>query len=349
MQQSNPTPRKIVIPSAGSYDRLTVQPFEPTPPGAGEVQIIVDAAGINYADTIVRRGLYKSAKEYVGWPITPGFEVAGRIAALGAGVTGFEIGERVAAVTRFGGYTTHLNTDAGLVFRYPETLSAAQAAALPAVMMTAWYALRELAHPRPGHTLLVHSAAGGVGGSLVQLGKIMGCRVVGVVGRTHKVQVARDFGADEVIDKSTQDLWARAKALAPDGYEVVLDANGVATLKESYEHLKRPGKLVVYGFASMMPKGGRTNWFKLISGVLRTPKFNPLQMTTNSHSVLAFNLSYLFDEAPLLIAAMNDVFGWLRDGQIKAPPVQTFALDDVGDAHRAIESGNTVGKLVLVP
>lgn len=342
-------PRKVVIPRAGAYDRLTLEAITPTPPAADEIQIAVEAAGINYADTIVRRGLYKSAKEYVGWPITPGFEVAGRVVAVGSDVTTYAVGDQVAAVTRFGGYTTHLNVDAKLAFRYPDSLTAAQAAALPAVMMTAWYALYELAHPRPGHTLLVHSAAGGVGGSLVQLGKIMGCRVVGVVGRTHKVEVAKDLGADAVIDKSTEDLWARAEALAPDGYDVILDANGVATLADSYAHLKRPGKLVVYGFSSMMPKGGRTNWFKLISGVLRTPKFNPLQMTTNSHSVLAFNLSYLFDQSDLLIAAMGDIFEWLQAGQIKAPPVQSFRLDDVAEAHRAIESGNTVGKLVLVP
>jgi NADPH:quinone reductase-like Zn-dependent oxidoreductase len=183
----------------------------------------------------------------------------------------------------------------------------------------------------------------------VQLGKILGCRIIGVVGRTHKVQVAKDLGADAVIDKSTEDLWARAKALAPEGYDVILDANGVATLKDSYAHLKRPGKLVVYGFSSMMPKGGRTNWLKLISGVLRTPRFSPLKMTTHSHSVLAFNLSYLFDQAPLLMAAMQDIFGWLEAGKIQAPPVQTFALDAVAEAHQAIESGNTVGKLVLVP
>lgn len=342
-------PRKVVIPRAGSYDRLTIEPLTIHPPGAGEIQIAVAAVGVNYADTIVRRGLYKSAKEYVGWPITPGFEVAGEVVAVGEGVEAYAIGDQVAAVTRFGGYTSHLNVDAKLAFRYPDTLSAAQAAALPAVMMTAWYALYELAHPRPGQTLLVHSAAGGVGGSLVQLGKILDCRVVGVVGRSHKVEVARRLGADVVIDKSTEDLWARAKAEAPDGYDVILDANGVATLSDSYAHLKRPGKLVVYGFSSMMPKGGRTNWLKLISGVLRTPRFNPLQMTTHSHSVLAFNLSYLFDQSDLLIAAMQDVFEWLQSGRIQPPPVQTFQLDDVAGAHQAIESGNTVGKLVLVP
>lgn len=351
MNSPNPAvrPRKIVIPRAGGYDRLRVEPLEIAAPGPAEIQIAVEAAGVNYADTIVRRGLYKSAKEYVGWPITPGFEVAGEVVAVGAEVTAFEIGDQVAAVTRFGGYTSHLNVEANLAFRYPDSLTAAQAAALPAVMMTAWYALYELAHPRPGQTLLVHSAAGGVGGSLIQLGKIIGCRVVGVVGRPEKVEVARQLGADAVIDKSTEDLWARAEALAPDGYDVILDANGVATLGDSYAHLKRPGKLVVYGFASMMPNGGRTNWLKLISGVLRTPRFNPLQMTTNSHSVLAFNLSYLFDQREMLIAAMEDVFAWLEAGRIQPPPVQTFPLDEVAEAHRAIESGATVGKLVLIP
>lgn len=341
--------RRVLIRAAGDYDRLEVVAFEPRAPKAGEVQIAVEAAGVNYADTIVRRGLYASAKELVGWPITPGFEVAGRVAVVGADVTSHAVGDAVFAVTLFDGYASHLTLAADQVFRMPPGLTMAQAAAFPAVLLTAWYALFELAHPRAGQTVLIHSAAGGAGGSMVQLAKIAGCRVVGVVGRSDKVAAARALGADEVIDKSTESLWKRAEQLAPQGYDVVLDANGVETLKESYEHLRRPGKLVVYGFASMMPRGGRTNWLKLMAGVVRTPRFHPLNMTQRSASVLAFNLSYLFEERHILSEGLAQLLGWMAEGKLQVPPVTEYPLDRVADAQRDLESGRTVGKLVLVP
>ena len=344
------TARKVVVPKAGSYDRLTIVEVPAPTPGPGEVAVAVRAIGVNYADVIVRMGLYASAKEFVGWPITPGFEVAGVVSALGAGVSDLAVGDEVIAVSLFGGYTTQLVTQRRYVFPKPASVSFEAAAGVPAVMLTAWYAIHELAHPRPGAICLVHSAAGGVGGSLVQLLELAGCRVVGVVGQSHKVQAAKDLGCDVVIDKSTQDLWREAERHAPDGYDVAFDANGVATLKDSYGHLRKAGKLVVYGFHTMMPKtGGRPNWLKLGVGFVRTPRFSPLEMTQSSRSVLAFNLSYLFDRLDILAPAMEDIGRWLASGEIQAPPVTTYPLADVARAHRDIESGQTVGKLVLVP
>ena len=299
---------------------------------------------------MVRMGLYASAKELVGWPITPGFEVSGVVSAVGEGVDDLSIGAQVLAVTLFGGYSSHVIVARKYVQDKPANLSHAQSAAMPAVFMTAWYALFELAHPRPGHKVLVHSAAGGVGGSLVQLAKVAQCEVTGVVGAAHKVETARGHGADHVIDKSTQDLWSEAERIAPQGYDIVLDANGVATLKDSYRHLRRTGKLVVYGFHTMIPKrGGRPNWLKLVVDYLRTPRFNPLEMTQGSHSVLAFNLSYLFDRTDMLDLAMADIGRWLAQGAITAPGVTIYPLDEAHRAHRDIESGQTTGKLILVP
>lgn len=344
------TGTKVVVPKAGSYDRLTFAEFTVPAPAPGEVAIDVRAIGVNYADVIVRMGLYASAKEFVGWPITPGFEVSGVVRALGAGVTDLAVGDEVVAVSLFGGYTSDLIVRREYVFAKPKNVSFEAAAGVPAVMLTAWFAIHELAHPRPGATCLVHSAAGGVGGSLVQLLKLAGCRVVGVVGRSHKVQSAKDMGCDAVIDKSTQDLWAEAERHAPGGYDVIFDANGVATLKDSYGHLRKAGKLVVYGFHTMMPKsGGRPNWVKLGVDFLRTPRFSPLEMTQSSKSVLAFNLSYLFDRMDILDAAIADIGKWLTDGDIQPPPVTTYPMADVARAHQDIESGKTIGKLVLLP
>ena len=344
------TARKVVIHSAGGHDKLRLEDASIPAPGPNQVRIDVRAIGVNYADAIIRMGLYASAKEYVGWPITPGFEVAGTVGALGEDVRDLAIGTSVFAVTRFGGYASHVVVDRPYVFTKPASLTFEQAAALPAVYMTAWYALFELAHPRRDAKVLIHSAAGGVGSALVQMAKRAGCEVTGVVGRTAKVAVVQGLGADHVIDKSTQDLWREAKRIAPAGFDVILDANGVVTLGASYRALRRTGKLVVYGFHSMMPKtGGKPNWPKLALDYIRTPRFNPLDMTNDSKSVMAFNLSYLFDRTELLQEAMRDILSWLDAKEIAAPQVTTYPLADVARAHADIESGKTTGKLVLVP
>ena len=341
---------KVVIEKPGSYDRMEVKTSELPAPGEEEVRIVVKASGVNYADVMVRMGLYASAKEFVGWPITPGFEVAGVIDAVGDNVTTFAVGDEVIATTLFGGYASHVVVAEPYITRKPAGLDFAQAAALPVAFLTAYYALFELAHPRKGHKVLVHSAAGGVGSSLVQLAKLAGCEVTGVVGSSHKVDTAREYGAHHVIDKATQDLWSEAERIAPEGYDLILDANGVATLGDSYKHLRKAGKLVVYGFHTMIPKkGGRPNYLKLAMGWLRTPRFNPIDMTQDSKSVLAFNLSYLYDRVEILREAMAQLEIWLADGSIKAPPVRTYPLNHAGQAHADIESGLTIGKLILIP
>lgn len=297
--------RRIIVHRPGGHDRLTFEDHPDPEPGPGEVTIDVAAIGVNYADCMVRMGLYKPAKDHVGWPICPGFEAAGRVAALGPGVDGLAVGEEVFAVTLFNPYSTGLTVPREQVFALPETLSLEQAASFPTVFLTAYYALFELCHPRGGEGMLVHSAAGGVGGALVQLGRAAGCRVVGVVGAPVKIEAARSFGADEVIDPS-EDLWAAARRHAPGGYDFIFDANGAATLKRSYEHLASQGRLVIYGFHTMLRKGRqRPSWPKLALDWLRTPRFDPLEMTNRNRSVLGFNLSYQFDRLDLLQEVMG--------------------------------------------
>ncbi len=341
--------RKIQIDRPGGYDALKQVQAAIRPPGNGEVLIEVRACGVNYADGIIRMGLYASAKQLHGYPITPGFELSGVITAIGAGVTEFAVGDAVLALTLFGGYTSHITLSIDRVFRKPGNLSFAQAAALPTVFLTAWFMVREQVLPKSGDVWLVHSAAGGVGSALCQLGRLHGCRVVGVVGSAHKRNDALAMGADEVIDKSTQDLWREAERLAPGGFQAVFDANGVSTLKQSYAHLAPMGKLCIYGFASMLPRDGRLNWLRLAWDWLRTPRFNPLDMTQSNRSVLAANLSFLSAHAGLLTAGMRELLALFEAGRLQPPPVTANALDDAAKAQAAIESGKTTGKLVLIP
>jgi NADPH:quinone reductase-like Zn-dependent oxidoreductase len=353
--------KRVRIHKAGGYQRLAIEDASDPAPGGGEVRVAVSSIGVNFADCIVRMGLYASAKEYVGWPITPGFEVAGTIDRIGDGVEGRKVGDRVIALTRFGGYSSCIVVPEHQVFPVPDGWSMDDAAAFAVVFLTADYALFELAHPRRGSTILVHSAAGGVGGALLQLARASELVSVGVVGRSDKVDAAKKQGATHVIDKSSQDLWREAERIAPKGYDVILDANGVSTLKASYDHLRPTGRLVIYGFHSMMrraathggPHGdrqlrpGTPNWPKLAVDWLRTPRFNPLDMTNDNKNVMAFNLSYLFEEKHLLTEAMDRLMLLVAKGAITPPPTRSFPFEAVAEAHRSIETGTTTGKLVL--
>ena len=342
--------KRIVIERPGGHRRLQIKECPIPTPGDDEVLVAISAAGVNFADVFIRLGLYKSAREFVGWPVTPGFEFSGQVILPGRNVTDLNEGTRVFGLTRFGAYASHLCVPRRQVFTISDDskFSADQWAAFPTVFLTAYHGLFQNFVLRPGMKILVHSAAGGVGGALLQLGRIAGCFMVGVVGGSHKVDTVRAYGADHVIDKSTGSLWHQTARICPDGFDAIFDANGPATLKQSYRHLAPSGKLVSYGFHSMLStRGGLFNYVKLFYEYLRIPRWNPLKMTGDNKSLIAFNLSYLFHRLDLLDEAMGDLLKWVEEGKILAPPLQAFSFENVADAHRALESSRTVGKLIL--
>jgi NADPH:quinone reductase-like Zn-dependent oxidoreductase len=342
--------KKIVIQRPGGYRQLKIKQFPLPSPQNDEVLIEISAAGVNFADVVIRQGLYKSAKKYVGWPITPGFEFSGRVLQCGKTVSDLAEGTSVFGVSRFGAYSSNICLPRHQVFAIPadSRFTSDIWAGFPAVFLTAYHGLFQNFVLRPEMKMLIHSAAGGVGGALIQLAKIAGCHVTAVVGASHKIDAAKEYGADVVIDKSKEDLWKRARAVCPSGFDVVFDGNGPLTLKQSYRHLAPTGKLVSYGFHSMFSKrGGFPNYIKLVYWYFRLPRWNPLHMTNDNKSIISFNLSYLFDRADLLAEAMQSLLAWVAAGKIKPPVLQAFAFDKVADAHRALESGATVGKLIL--
>ena len=338
-------PSCIVIPRPGGYDQLQARKLggvSPATQGATSgmegvppdqlVTVRVVAAGVNYADVCIRWGLYASWNKFGGGRRynsggddstagrvsdihnVPGFEFSGTVEAVGSGVDNFCVGDPVFGVSLFGCYSSRLVVPAHCCFKRPaKLLTATQAAALPVVAMTAYFAVERQAAPiAAGDLVLVHSAAGGVGSMLVQMCKIKGWRVCAVVGSAHKVDACKILGADCVVDKSaTPHWWLEVERFAPAGFAAVFDANGVATLSQSWEHLAPCGKLIVYGFHTMLPKRGGVlgpvQWLGLARDWLRTPRFNPLDMTSSNRSVLAFNLSFLFDR--------RDIFETVR-----APP-----------------------------
>ncbi|MFH0828832.1 MAG: medium chain dehydrogenase/reductase family protein [Candidatus Kerfeldbacteria bacterium] len=339
--------KHVVISRPGGYDRLTIQESPDLHPAKRQVVVNVEYAGMSYGECIVRMGLYKSAKLH-GYPITPGFEFAGTVSEIGSEVSGFTVGQHVFGVSWFGAYATQVCVPAHQLFAIPKELSTVQAATFPAAFLTAWYGAMKLGQATAGMTALVHSAAGGVGSALAQILNTYGCTVIGVVGSSKKVTSAKNMGCREVIDKSTEPLWQTAKKYAPKGYDLVFDSTGVETMKEGYRHLAPTGKLITYGFASMLPKSGRLNWFMLAIDYLRSPRFNPIRMAEENKSVMAFNLSFLFDRQDLLAEGMATLMELLHHGSIKPLPVTEYAFTDVAKALRDIESGKTVGKLALI-
>lgn len=340
--------KRVIIHKPGGYERLKIENMPTPEPKPDQVLVKNHASGVNYADVAVRWGVYESAKKYVGWPITPGFEFAGVVEKMGDQVQGFKVGDRVFGITLFGGYSSHVVVDQNFLFHIPERFSFEQAAGFPAVYLTAYHALFQHVRVREKMDVLIHSAAGGVGSALLSLGQILKLNMIGVVGSSHKVAKAKSRGAHHVIDKSTENLWQKAEEYCPGGYDIILDANGASTLKESYQHLKSTGKLISYGFHSMLPKkGGHINYLKLAYQYLKTPRFNPIHMTNENKSVITFNVSFLMERLDYLKEGMQDMLAWIDEGKIDPPETTLFPVEQVAKAHAAIESGQTTGKLIL--
>lgn len=340
--------KKIIIRSPGSREKLEHIESPDLIPKDDEVLIDVRAIGVNYADVCVRLGVYESAKEYVGWPITPGFEVSGIVKSIGKNVTKFNVGDKVVGFTLFNAYATQVCVSQKQVMPVPQGFSMEEAAGFCAVFFTAYHALKHNTILRKGNSVLIHSAAGGVGTALVQLCKSEGLNTVGVIGSSHKREYLESFGPDVIIDKSKEDLWDVARKASKSGYHAIFDANGYTTFKNSYKHLAPMGKLIVYGAHGLLSKNtGKLNYFKAVLGLLRTPRFWPLEMISSNKGVIGFNLSFLFGEEDLIKECVEGISELAESGAIRPIPVTTFPFEKVSDAHKFIESGNSVGKIIL--
>jgi NADPH:quinone reductase-like Zn-dependent oxidoreductase len=272
------------------------------------------------------------------------------VRAVGEGVQKFKTGDRVFGVTFFNGYASQICVPERQIFPLPDELTFVEAAAFPAVFMTAYHALFQLVRLPEQATILVHSAGGGVGSALIQLAKVRGMRTVGVVGSSHKIDYVKSLGADTVIDKSKDDLWTQVHRASPNGYDAVLDANGPETLRGSYAALRPTGKLIAYGSHGILPQGhsGRMNYIKAAMGLIRMPRFDPLKLITDNKSVIGFNLSFLFDREDLLSSGMDDLRAMIQQGKLQPPKVTHYPVEEVAQAHRLIESGQSIGKMALL-
>ncbi len=298
-------------------------------PKAGEVLVDVAAAGINFVDTYQRSGLYT-----VPLPMTLGQEVAGTVRALGPGVTGFGVGDAVASARAVGGYAEQAIVPAAQLVALPAGVELRDAAAVMLQGMTAHYLAVDTFPLRPGHTAVVHAAAGGVGLLLVQIAKSRGARVLGTVGTEEKAQLARQAGADEVVIYTRDDFSAAARRFTNgEGVDVVYDSIGKDTFERSLNSLRPRGMMVTFGNASGP-----------------VPPFAPLLLSQRGSLYITRPTlnSYTRTDAELRGRA-TDLFSWIKSGQLHVRIGATFPLAAAADAHRALESRATTGKVLLVP
>jgi NADPH:quinone reductase-like Zn-dependent oxidoreductase len=315
-------------------------------PGPGDVQIHVLAAGINFADLLMRVGLYGTVPPR---PFSPGFEIAGEITRVGPDADGWREGDRVVALLRYGGYARDVVASVRQVFRYPASLTPVQAAAVPVVFLTARICLIEMGNGRPGEVALILNAGGGVGTAAVQLAVRRGLRVLGTAGDARKrTYVTEQLGAAACFD-SRGDFEGPVRALVgPRGVDLALDAVGGRATAACRRLLAPLGRLVFYGLSGALP--GRTlNWPRAAWAWLRTPRFHPLSLIQPSIGVLGVHLLHLTGKEAILRPALEDIFRAVVAGEIHPVVDRTFPLDGPGAiaAHRYLHERKNLGKVVL--
>lgn len=240
--------RAIICPKPGPLDALELRDVDDPTPGKGEVLVDVAAAGVNFPDVLIVQGLYQFKPPGA---FTPGGEVAGTVAAVGDGVEGLAVGDRVAAVVPWGGFAEKLVAPATAVIPIPDGMDLETAAAFNLTYGTALHALKDRAHLQPGETVLVLGAAGGVGLASIDVAKAMGARVIAAASSPEKLAVCTAAGADAVIDYSSEDLKKRAKALTGgNGADVVVDPVGGAFSEPALRATAWRGRFLVIGFAA---------------------------------------------------------------------------------------------------
>lgn len=315
------------------------------PPRRGEALVQIDAAGISFAEQAMRRGLYPGQPAF---PFVPGYDFVGRIVAVGQGVSESRVGARVAAITKLGGWATHLLTPAHGLVHVPEGITDAQAETVLVNGVTAWQMLFREAEVKGGQTILVHGANGGVGTVLCGLARHFGMRVIGTASpRNH--EALRAMGA-EPLDYDAPDLADRVRALAPGGVDAAFDHLGLESARISYRLLAPGGSLIVYGNASSL--GGKTAivrvFLRLVLQLLLW-KLRP-----KSHYVTFYNFwagRWLRPKRfrNRIAQDLATLFYLLREGIIDPPVAAQFPLTDVAAAMTLAESRTVQGKIVLVP
>lgn len=328
--------------TAGSLANMKIVDIPLAPPAPGEVSVAVQAIGLNFADVFAIWGLYSATPKGV---FTPGLEYAGIITAVGEGVEGIAVGDTVMGVTRFGAYTTALNIDRRYVLPLPSGWSMAEGAAYLVQVLTAYYGLVNLGQLKSGQTVLIHSAAGGVGTFAGRIARQLGAYTIGTIGHADKVPYLQREGYDDWIVRNKR-FFAKdlQNALADRELHLIMECIGGKIFSVGFEALAPMGRSIVYGAARYGSVGNRPNYPKLLWQYLTRPKIDPQNLPEINKSVMGFNLIWLYERAEL----MHDILAELAVLDVGRPVVgHRFSFEDLPEAVRTFQSGKTVGKVVV--
>jgi NADPH2:quinone reductase len=299
--------------------------------GPGALQVEVRAAGCNFFDILIVRGKYQVKPAF---PFTPGAEIAGVVREIGEGVEGFAVGDRVLAGMPFGGFAETVVVPAAAAHRLPDGMSFEEGAAIPIIYPTSYAALIFRANLQAGETLLVHAAVGGVGSAALQIGKALGARVIATVGGAEKAEIARELGADEVIDYRVDDFVARVNEITGgSGADVIYDPVGGDVFDQSLKCIAWNGRLIVVGFASG-----------------RIPEVKANRILLKNIAVTGVHWgAYMINEPERVPETFEGLFALYREGKIKPLIFNTYPLEDLPSALGELASRKTHGKLIITP
>jgi NADPH:quinone reductase-like Zn-dependent oxidoreductase len=338
--------RAVTIPKYGPPSVLEVREYPDPTPGPGQVRIAVRAAGLNFAEISARQGLYPDAPKP---PCVVGYEVSGVVDAVGEGVTAHREGDRVLAMTRFGGHASSVVAPAINTFPMPASMSFAEGAALPVNYLTAHHMLYYLGTVHPRSTLLVHAAAGGVGTAVLQLVR----RVEGVVtfgtASASKHDYLRKLGCTHPIDYRTQDYVEVVRSLTGGrGVDLVLDPMGGDNWKKSWSLLAPAGRWVAFGFSAGI-EGSEVSYLRVAMQALAMPFISPLKAMDQNKSLQGCNMGHLWDESTILVPQVERLLQLYEQGVIKPHVDAEVPFERAAEAHAMLEGRRNKGKVVLVP
>jgi NADPH:quinone reductase-like Zn-dependent oxidoreductase len=338
--------KAIVIPRYGAADVLCVRDLPDPQPAAGEVRIAVQAAGLNFSEVSARQGLYPAAPKP---PAVVGYEVAGTIDALGAGVSGFAPGERVWAICQFGGHAERVCTRASLVRHMPPSLDFVHAAAVPVAYATASLLTSGFGHVRDNDRILIHMAAGGVGLAAIDLcRRIPGVTIFGTASAS-KHELLRERGVHHPIDYRSLDFEQEVRRLTGNrGVHLILDPMGGRNWRKNYRLLAPLGRLMVFGFANATRAGTRS-FGRVLSQLVQTPRWSPLKLMNDNRAVMGLNLGGLIDDDELIATGLDGISALVSSGAVDPVVDCVVPFSRAAEGHLRIESRKNVGKVVLVP
>jgi len=332
----------VEITKAGSPSVLNIKNIEIPSPDDGEVCIEVHYAGINFADTLMRLGLYQPRPPF---PFTPGYEVSGKVLSLGEGVSEFEVGQRVVAAMPTGGQCSHVSVKSSRVIPIPDEMGLDEAAAMPVTYLTAHHMLHYLGHLKKGETVLIHGGAGGVGTAALQICQWAGIEQVWATASGHKSNIIESFGGIP-IDRHNEDFTEIIKdATKGRGVDHILDPIGGDNLTRSLGCLAEGGKLYTYGLSSAAPTSKRS-LLKAFFALRKTPKFDALRLMTRNRGVFGVHMGTWKNEE-VMAEQLQRIMQGVKEGHLKPVIDSVFDAKDVEKAHLHIHNAKNIGKVLL--